>query len=335
MIARKFGFPSSLNEGLEAFLQEQGHSLSTSERLAPDVRKLSDYFTGIDGSRTPWELQLAYMVYYFPLNVARLQSVLSESMTAFPWETVTSILDFGSGPGTVHAALEATSLSAKPIHSIELDERAIAIHKKLGMKKWPVRWSTKLPTQIEPGTLGIFSYSLLEQPEVESRLADFEHLLIVTPSTREQGRKLLEVRREFIAKGFTSWAPCPHDVACPLLTQSAHDWCHDRIAFEAPEWFAKLESHLPFYNHTVTYSYWFASKTARPKRTSTSARIIGDTLFEKGKTRQAVCRGPNREFLSWLKKMGEVPIIPRGILVSIPEDSVIKGNEIRPAGPII
>src|SRR5262249_16498735 len=152
--------------------------------------------------------------------------------------------------------LEMTALAPKPILAVETESRAVEIHRAFGFEKWPCSWSGRLPSKLEPGTLGVFSYSLLEERSVVDALTAFDHLLIVTPSTREEGRRLLEIRRSLSAKGFFSWAPCTHSLDCPLLVNSKTDWCHDRIAFESPEWFKRLESHLPNYNHTLTYSYW-------------------------------------------------------------------------------
>lgn len=328
MTARLFQFPSELEQRLESLLKTKGQSLQESARLAAEVQKISDHFTGEEGLKTPWEYWAGYMAYYFPLNVVRLRAVLEESFRSFPWEQVSEIIDFGSGPGTTQAALEASSLSPKKILSVEIDSRAVEMHRGLALERWPNTWVQKLPAKIQAGTLGIFSYSLLEETSLERRLKEFDHVLIVQPSTRNQGRRLLEIRAQLQEAGYFSWAPCTHQLACPLLSQSKHDWCHDRIQLEAPEWFQKLESHLPMYNHTLTYSYWFASRSEKPARAGL-ARVIGDTLFEKGKVRQMICRGPNREFLSWLKRDGEPEVIPRGSLIQLPGNLEIKGNEIR------
>ena len=239
------------------------------------------------------------------------------------------IVDFGSGPGTVHAVLENSELAGKPILAIETNPRAVKIHQAMGGTRFPCRWTSQIPAKINPGTLGVFSYSLLEEAQLESRLGEFDHLLIVTPSTRNQGRKLLEIRASLTAKGFSSWAPCTHQHACPLLSQSKTDWCHDRIHFEAPDWFARLETRLPMKNHSLTYSYWFGSRACKAPEHSSRARVIGDTLFERGKVRQMVCRGPEREFLAWLTRDGEAPAIPRGSRIELPSDLEKKSNELR------
>jgi hypothetical protein len=60
-----------------------------------------------------------------------------------------------------------------------------------------------------------------------------------------------------------------------------------------------------------------------------AARVIGDTLPERGKTRQMICRGPHREFLSWLHRFGEPPSLPRGALVRGIDTTEPKGGELR------
>ncbi|MCB0408374.1 MAG: hypothetical protein KDD34_09230, partial [Bdellovibrionales bacterium] len=143
-------------------------------------------------------------------------------------------------------------------------------------------------------------------------------------------RALMSFRKLLIENGFFVLAPCTHQGLCPLLTHSKKDWCYDRVFLEAPDWFKKLESHLPMKNRTLTFSYLIASKKFKPHLPKNSARVIGDTLKEKGKTRQMVCRGQEREFLSWLDRLGPAPEIPHGALIQIPEDYLKKGDsEIR------
>ncbi|MFN9066725.1 MAG: hypothetical protein ACK5V3_05815, partial [Bdellovibrionales bacterium] len=58
------------------------------------------------------------------------------------------------------------------------------------------------------------------------------------------------------------------------------------------------------------------------------ARLTGDQLFEKGKTRQLICRGPEREFLAWMNRDGEAPTLARGDRVIL-EKFEQKSNELR------
>jgi hypothetical protein len=138
---------------------------------------------------------------------------------------------------------------------------------------------------------------------------------------------LLQRRKDLLQKGFSMWAPCPHQQACPLFENSKTDWCHDRIFFDQPAWFTAIEKHLPIKNTNLTFSYLLASKKTAPP--VSRWRTVGDLLEEKGKTRQMICRGSEREFLSWLHRDGPAPEIPRGHLIDPPESFEKKGTELR------
>ena len=79
----------------------------------------------------------------------------------------------------------------------------------------------------------------------------------------------------------------------------------------------------------MTYSYLLARKDPPSERSEQLARIVGDPLKERGKTKQLVCRGEQREFLSWLHKQGEPKTFYRGEVTSVPADIPKKGNELR------
>ncbi|RLQ02570.1 hypothetical protein EAD98_00195, partial [Micromonospora sp. CV4] len=66
-----------------------------------------------------------------------------------------------------------------------------------------------------------------------------------------------------------------------------------------------------------------------------AARVVGDRLKEKGKDRQMICRGPEREFLAWLHKTKIEQDIPRGVLVDIPDDIQTVSNELRVGRDIV
>ena len=134
----------------------------------------------------------------------------------------------------------------------------------------------------------------------------------------------MALRKNLREEGFFVLAPCTHQETCPLLEESKRDWCHNRTPSQMPTWFEEVENHLPMKNRTVTYSYLILNKNKPEKATPQQARVIGDTLKEKGKVKQLICRGPKREFISWLTKKGAPPFIERGSLITIPEDAEVR-----------
>ena len=296
--------------------------------LARDVRRLSDFYLAHPGRATPWSEDYAVpatLAYFMPLNYARLASVFREVERFIP-DGFSEVWDFGSGLGTTQWVLEDSGLTPGRLNCIEVGREAVSEHKRL-IELRAGRWRTTFDSsRPSPGAMAVFSYSFLEMPPPD--LSAFEHVLILEPSTRECGRSLMEWRAKFIDAGFTMLAPCTHHEACPLLVNSSRDWCHQRVAFEAPDWWLEIENHLPMKNRTLTYSYLLFSRSASRGAWDGAIRVIGDTLEERGKTRQLICRGPQREFFSWLHKEGDPPSIPHGALIK-PIDAPVKSSEVR------
>ena len=115
-----------------------------------------------------------------------------------------------------------------------------------------------------------------------------------------------------------------------MLTHSQKDWCFDRASIDLPSQALGLYKHLPFDQEQATFSYLLLSQEEKPPSTSASwARVVGDTLKEKGKTRTMICRDERREFLAVLKKQKLDLKLHRGEAIKIPESTEIKGNELR------
>lgn len=335
-MTRQFKYPASFDESLTKALGDQQISLTDSRALAKCVLALSDYFINKSDSPTPWNeswAQVAYLCYYLPLNATRLLGIIEEADKRHFFKGLDRVIDFGAGLATASLAL-----SEKHSFKFHLIERASEPQKiiekffpQFRAEEWQRSFnSTKLR---EPKkTMAVFSYSLTELTDLPDWAYECEALMLVEPSTQQDGRKLLELRQRLLEKGYHIWAPCTHEGLCPLLTQSKHDWCHDRVHFEAPEWFQKMEEHLPMKNRTLTMSYLLMRK-ATPEKIS-AARVVGDRLHEKGKDRQMICRGPDREFLAWMHKNKITQEIPRGVLIEIPEDIQKVSNELRVHTPI-
>jgi hypothetical protein len=323
---------ATLTPPFEALLRETLGAYDP-RHLAAQILCLSDFYHANPGAPTPWSESFtmsAYTAYFLPLNYARLRSAWIEVERA--QLDVSEIWDFGSGLGTAQWVLEDSAHEAVPFYCQERSPEAASQHRVLHRHRGG-RFSPdfQAPRQPGPNALGIFSYSFLEMVDQLPDLKSFAHLLIVEPSTRECGRQLMEWRARLLGQGFHVLAPCTHAAACPLLTQSTRDWCHMRVGFEPPEWWSHLEDHLPMKNRTLTYSYLLVSRM--PPSEKTQARVIGDTLEERGKTRQMICRGPRREFLSWLHRYGTPPQIPHGALLEGVEALEPKGAELRVPTP--
>lgn len=326
---------SSLNVSLTRPFEQRLLKVLGGAWASPNhIRELSDFYISQTGRETPWSepnTLSAYLSYFLPLNVARLRSVWREVRRFLNDSDISEVWDFGSGLGATQWVLEDESwLSSKPLYCLEISTKAIAGHENL-LASGPSKFKPQFVKGVSPrkGAIAVFSYSFLEMQKGLPPLENFAHLLVVEPSTRECGRQLMEWRQKAIVKGFNPLAPCTHNQACPLLVQSGRDWCHMRVSFQSPEWFQQIEDHLPMKNRTLTYSYLLLSQEKTNTDWYGSTRVIGDTLEERGKTRQMICRGPQREFLSWLSRDGEAPRIPHGALIKSLGTPDLKGSEVR------
>lgn len=312
--------------------------LQNLQTIADAVLKLSDFYIQSLDKETPWTetyCQLAYRHYYLPLNFIRVEKVLSRGLQVNFFKDLETFVDWGCGPATASLAFAVNSELKRQIKKQILFDRTDVVFKvfnNLHSNLIDIEKLTKLHLPLQKNTKNsclIFSYSLTEINDLPIGFNQYEALVILEPSTQQDGRKLLELRQKLIEAGYFIWAPCTHQLSCPLLLNSKHDWCHDRVKVEAPDWFRELEALLPMKNKTVTTSYLLARKTPPPESLKNLARLTGDSLEEKGKTRQLVCRGENREFLTWMHKKISPQTLQRGDLVKLPENLEQKSNELR------
>lgn len=345
--------PPTIEMWIEKYLNLDLQKLNNSElkKISQSILRLSDFYIDYPDSQTPWDqawAELATLVYYFPLNRARNLGVIKRGLELGFFQDLTHVIDFGAGLGAATSALqdEQFSKALNNLRHFELIEKSPAAQKllkNLGVNYPQSLWKNQIfdlelfknknqttnSFASAETTLVVFSYSLTELTELPDWSMSAEALMILEPSTQQDGRRLLSLRQKLIDSGFNIWAPCTHQGCCPLIKHSQKDWCHDRFHLQRPDWFLKIEAELPFQNPTVTTSYLLARRKPLKKDFSKTIRTVGDVLKEKGKMRQMICRGESREFLSWLDRDGGCPQWPRGDLVPWPEHTETKGHEIR------
>ncbi len=307
--------------------------------MAESILRLSDFYIQSPEGTTPWSqeyCQIAYRHYFLPLNYLRCQRVIEKGAQVGFFQGLSHFIDWGCGPGTASIAIaENKELRTQIKKQILIDQSILPLNSFQDMHGTLVHpektsdISLKKYLDQKNQSCLIFSYSLTEIKELPRGFDQFEAMMILEPSTSQDGRKLLELRQQLIEKGYSIWAPCTHQLHCPLLIESKNDWCHDRLKVNAPEWFDELEQLLPMKNRTITTSFLLARKTPSPVYQKTVGRLTGDSREENGKTRQLFCRSEKREFLTWMHKKITPQIFPRGELVQLPPQVEEKSNELR------
>lgn len=332
--------PEKYEPRVERALSKLGYSLTQPKKLAEAILRLSDHYQ-TESSISPWQhdwAKAAYLCYFFPLNYARARSVIMEGSKRSFFTGLDNVIDFGSGTGAaMFAAADFLSHSWNERLCYEPSPEALLLQDELNENEHDITATQHEPQKLKAKTLAIFSYSLNELDQFPQQFLEAEALMLIEPSTRAHGRRLLQLRDDLILnRGFYAYAPCPHQGPCPLLNDSDRDWCHDRIAWSAPDWFKTIESQLPIKNPTLTYSYVLLKKT--PPSTYLSekilSRVVGDALAEKGKTRQLICLDSQRRFLSWFPQRLDRETIAhfdfqRGDLLELETNLEERGNEIR------
>lgn len=297
--------------------------------IAACVQKLSDFYIQFPEQKTPWadpSTQIAYLCYYMPLNMLRFQYVVEQAHKAL--EGVDSFLEFGSGLGASSQVLSDIYKEAR-FFCVEKSELATKLHRQLvNDNTEQYQWGSSYEYEVN-FQCGVFSYVLTELPKVPKFLFKMESLIIVEPSTKEDGRKLQRLRGQLIEKGYNILAPCTHMLPCPLLSHSKTDWCHQKIEFSPPGWFLQIEKHLPIKNQELSFSYLVATRKNIEKPEAV-ARVVGDPLISKGKQKQMLCRGEDREFISWLTKRHTAQDFHRGDILEVPATIEKRGDELRP-----
>ena len=311
---------------VDQFLEKKWNLFAEKEKneISKQIIQMSHHYQNPEGLETPWQdFSRAYLFYFFPLNLARGSALFQSFEKHFSW-THDHLFDVGAGIGNLN-------IYQKVFPNLLSGDLTFIEHSSVPTDLFPTegKWLKKWPSSIPPKSLGFFSFSWVEMKTSAKELASFESLVLMEPSTSNSARKLMALRSELIEEGFQILAPCTHQKSCPLLIHSQKDWCHDRIHFEPSPWFLDLEDRLPMKNRTLTFSYLVATKGNLKSNFTGEARVIGDTLKEKGKTRQAGCLDDERRFLSWLKKDFKNPeTLDHGILIQIDGEQE-KGNELR------
>jgi ribosomal protein RSM22 (predicted rRNA methylase) len=336
-VSLPFELPPHFEEILEKRLQVFNHSLSEPQKLAENIRKLSNLFLKGIETETYWEnkdFRAAYIAYFAVLNFLRARSVFREAAHRKFMAGAKIVVDWGCGAGSATWGLLAEFPAAQTMQFYGIDQSASALDE---YKSWLDFFGLDSKTQKQPlsqfetvkGDTAIFSY-VLNEVKVWPKIPDHvKRIIIIEPSTHQAGREMLRWRDDQLKKGWHAWAPCTHQEPCPLITHSGKDWCHHRIHWIKPQWFLELERHLPMRNDTLTLSYLLMSREPAPKNLMGLTRVVGDEQEEKGKTRQLICRGPAREFLSWLHRDQISLKLKRGDLLRVSDVELRGVNELR------
>lgn len=215
----------------------------TPKRLASLTAALSQRYRtgpsagGEDFLRSPEDIA-AYAAFRMPATFAAVHSALGQVQERLPNWSPRTLLDVGAGPGTAMWAAVAVWPGLEHITLLERQEGMIALGQRLATHSpltsvQKAKWQKANLTgtwEASPHDLVIVSYVLGELPQ--DRVGTVVHklwettsgtLVLVDPGTPPGFSRLRQARKQLLAAGAHTIAPCPHDRACPM---EGDDWCH-------------------------------------------------------------------------------------------------------------
>jgi ribosomal protein RSM22 (predicted rRNA methylase) len=332
-----------LNATVSPLLLDAINECVESERLSPKqlveaVAELSRVFTKERShlSRTYLDdrlLGVAYLQYFLPVNLAKIQLLLDEMPPAEASQPI-SVLDVGSGPGTgALAVLDWWRYreSPQPLSVISIDSSVVALRQarqlwdryceivKVGgmsLQSYEVdverrAWLDQVRGK-EPFDLIILANCLNEihndtKDPIENRtglvtealslLAPHGTMMIVEPALRETSRALHQIRDRLLqAKHCTVYSPCLHESGCPALAKP-DDWCHEERVWEPPAVIRQIDEEVGFIKDALKFSYLLLRKDGKTitERRPDVYRVVSELRELKGEKRAWLCNEQGRQ----------------------------------------
>lgn len=308
------------------------------ERLAQAVVELSKLFTKARShlTRTYLDdefLRAAYLQYFLPVNLAKIQVLLDEMPTPESVEEL-RVLDIGSGPGTGTLAVldwwykrkmsrvlsvaavdgsrevlrQAKQLWAEYCRAASIQEAGFQTYQgDLERRTWLEQVQQKGPFD-----LIILANCLNETfanagDPIQARttfvsetlvlLAPHGTMMIVEPALRETSRALHQVRDQLLReKNCTIFSPCLHEEGCPALVKP-DDWCHEERTWDPPEVIQKIDDQVGFIKDALKFSYLLLRKDKKTivKRSPDIYRVVSELRELKGEKRAWLCNECGRQ----------------------------------------
>jgi ribosomal protein RSM22 (predicted rRNA methylase) len=182
---------------------------------------------------------LAYAFTRLPATYAATAAVLASIHEAWPGFSPRTMIDAGAGPGTAvwAAAEQFTALTDirliddnPHLRALALDLLATSAAPTLRNASYDEAELVARLRDCPSADLAIAGYVIGEMPaEALTRLADAlwsaagAMLAVIEPGTPAGSLRIRSLRAHLIKQGAHVVAPCPHDLACPIIDP---DWCH-------------------------------------------------------------------------------------------------------------
>lgn len=268
------------------------HAVALSERY-----RSTNGDTGTRHAHRPEDVA-AYLAVRMPATWAAVTGAFTQVQTERPAWSPRSLLDVGSGPGTVMWAATKIWPTLTTITLLERESVMIqagtrlalsAAHPGIRTAQW-IRQDAATPWPPLTADITVAAYVLGElSPLDASSLVETlwahtnDTVVFVEPGTPPGYRRILQARQWLLEHGGYTVAPCPHDARCPLPDP---DWCH----FSAR--LARSRLHRQVKGADLAYEdekFSFVAVSRLPPRDRIRGRVIRHPLTRPGQVSLTVC----------------------------------------------
>lgn len=332
-----------LNATVSPLMFKVIHELIAGEGLSPKkvteaVGELSRLFTKERGHLNQAYLDngllgAAYLQYFLPVNLVKIQLLLDEMPTPQVNESF-SVLDLGSGPGTgTLAVLDWWHQQALPyalsVTAIDGSKAALGQSRQLWDRYCEAASVRAASLQVNEGDLErrvwfeqvkqrapfdlIIVANCLNEVYLDahdstemraeliseslSLLASNGTMMIIEPALRETSRRLLQVRDRLLQeKRCTAYSPCLHENDCPAMI-NPHDWCHEERTWDPPAVIQQIDERVGFIKDALKFSYLLLRKDGKTivERRPDVYRVVSELREMKGEKRAWLCNEHGRQ----------------------------------------
>jgi ribosomal protein RSM22 (predicted rRNA methylase) len=236
---------------------------------------------------------LAYAGYRMPATYAAVRSVLAQTARVLPEFAPAAQLDVGGGTGAAAWAGIAQYPGLSAVTVLDQGWAALVVGERLAARSalHRARWDQGRLEEatLEPTDLVTVSYVLgeLTTPEqhrvLDRAAAAAQVLVVVEPGTPAGYRRILAARDRMLAAGLRIVAPCPHEVACPIV---GRDWCHFSVRVNRTSVHRRLKQAELGYEDEK-FSYVVGARTAAVP--APGSRVVRRPQARKGLVSLRLC----------------------------------------------
>jgi len=276
------------------------------------IQELSDRFNRISALKTQGnmyqgrELETAYCLYFFPVNVIRVLHVLErlavEDRSNFELlmgRPALTVWDIGCGPGTASFAFSMQAGErGKSARYVLMDANGRMLE-LAGRVLQPMASETRCCSFDQTSCLGgpspdiVFMVNTVNEIAGEGLFRSLDHtirqlaqdgyLILIEPALRKCSRKLLEVRDRLIESHGAELSvvyPCTHRQGCPIL-RDPENWCYMSYVWNRPVWIAQFDKHLGLNKRELDFTPVIFRKSPPVEGGVGDVRVVRDLTSRK------------------------------------------------------